>query len=212
MKQPGSMPGLEELGRVRLSENFFMRDFLYSEISNFFGIPNIPHYPDIAVQAGTQLCEQLLEPLRSAFGHVAIRSAYRSPEVNAYGNKHGHNCASNEANFADHIWDYRDAKGRLGATACVVLPWFADRYQDKGDWQKLAWWIHDHLPYNSLCFFPKLWAVNVNWREYPQRRIDSYAAPKGVLTKPGMDNHGGLHSEFFEGLPAAPKWISGECQ
>ncbi len=111
MKQPGSMQGLEELGRVRLSENFFMRDFLYSEISNFFGIPNIPHHPEVAVQAGTQLCEQLLEPLRSAFGHVAIRSAYRSPEVNAYGNKHGHNCASNEANFADHIWDYRDAKG-----------------------------------------------------------------------------------------------------
>mgnify|MGYP003581915723 FL=1 len=29
---------LEELGRVRLSKNFFMRDFLYSEIAAWHGI------------------------------------------------------------------------------------------------------------------------------------------------------------------------------
>lgn len=201
MRKPGSVEALENLGRVRLSENFYMRDFLYSEISNFCMIPNIPDYPDVAVEAGTQLCERLLEPLRSAFGHIAIRSAYRSPKVNAYGNENGHNCARNEVNYADHIWDYRDAEGRLGATACIVVPWFWDRYQSQGDWQRLAWWIHDHLPYNALCFFPRLWAVNINWREDPERRIDSYAVPNGLLTKPGMDNHGGPHVEWLEGLP-----------
>ena len=30
MRKPGSVKGLEELGRVRLSKNFFLRDFLYS--------------------------------------------------------------------------------------------------------------------------------------------------------------------------------------
>ena len=29
MRKPGSMKGLEELGRVRLSPSFFLRDFLY---------------------------------------------------------------------------------------------------------------------------------------------------------------------------------------
>ncbi|CTQ45314.1 MULTISPECIES: hypothetical protein [Roseibium] len=212
MKQPGSMKALEELGRKRLSENFYMRDFLYSEISNFFGIPNLPHYPDVAVEAGTQLCDKLLEPLRSAFGHIAIRSAYRSPEVNAFGNENGHNCASNEANYADHIWDYRDAERRLGATACVVVPWFWDRHQDEGDWQRLAWWIHDHLPYNSLWFFPRLWAVNINWRESPERRIVSYAVPKGVLTKPGMANHSGNHGEWLDGLPSFPADDAGDIR
>lgn len=201
MRKPGSMKGLEQLGRVRLSENFYMRDFLYSEISNFFGIPNIPHHPDLAIEAGTQLCQQLLEPLRSAFGHVAIRSAYRSPEVNDYGNKNNLNCARNEANYAHHIWDYRDADGHLGATACVVMPWVWDKYQAEGDWQRLAWWIHDHLPYNTLYFFPKLWAVNINWHEAPKRRIDSFCAPAGLLTKPGMANHQGDHSDWYKDFP-----------
>ena len=37
MRRPGSMRGLEALGRVRLSPNFFFRDFLYSEIADFHG-------------------------------------------------------------------------------------------------------------------------------------------------------------------------------
>ena len=37
MRKPASMKALEELGRVRLSPNFFMREMLYSEISNFHG-------------------------------------------------------------------------------------------------------------------------------------------------------------------------------
>jgi hypothetical protein len=51
MKKPLSMRALEDLGRVRLSENFFMRDFLYSEIGNFYGIQNIPDDPDLAIMA-----------------------------------------------------------------------------------------------------------------------------------------------------------------
>jgi hypothetical protein len=35
------MRGLENLGRVRLSTNFFMRDFLHSEIADFYGVANI---------------------------------------------------------------------------------------------------------------------------------------------------------------------------
>lgn len=37
MRRPGSVRGLEALGRERLSRHFFMRDFLYSEIGNFVG-------------------------------------------------------------------------------------------------------------------------------------------------------------------------------
>ena len=44
-KRPGSVKSLEDLGRVRLSENFFMRDFLYSEVANLYGLPNIPDDP-----------------------------------------------------------------------------------------------------------------------------------------------------------------------
>jgi hypothetical protein len=108
---------LEELGRVRLSRSFFMRDFLHGEIANFYGRPNIPDDPDLAIHVGKRLCEELLETLAATFGRIAIRSAYRSPTVNARGSEKGHNCSSNEKNYASHIWDKRDAAGFCGATA-----------------------------------------------------------------------------------------------
>ena len=49
MRTPRTVRGLEELSRVRLSRSFFMRDFLYSDISNLHGIPNLPADPDLAI-------------------------------------------------------------------------------------------------------------------------------------------------------------------
>ena len=202
MKKPTTIAALEKLGRVRLSKSFFMREFLYSEIANLHGMTNIPDDPDLAISTGTRLCEDLLEPLQDRFGRIAIRSAYRTPEVNGFGNKHNYSCARNESTWADHIWDRRDAMGRMGATATIVIPWFADHYEKGADWRSLAWWIHDHLPYSHLYFFPLRAAFNIRWREDPERRIDSYIAPKGTLTKRGMANWDGTHADeyaWFEG-------------
>lgn len=181
MLQPRSVKSLESLGRVRLSQSFFMRDFLYSEISNFFGIPNIPSNPDLAIENGKRLCEELLEPLQVTFGRIAIRSAYRSEQVNALGNEKKLGCGSNESNFARHIWDRLDKNGHRGAMACIVIPWFTDRYEAGADWRSLAYWIHNHLPYGELQFFPRICAFNIGWHEAPQRRIDSYIKPSGTL-------------------------------
>jgi len=202
MRKPMSVEALEKFGRERLSKSFFMRDFLYSDISQMHGIPNVPDDRELAIKAGRRLCQELLEPLQNHFGRIAIRSAYRSAAVNQYGHENKLNCASNQRNAADHIWDLRDKNGCMGATACIVVPWFHDRYKQSGDWQKLAWWIHDHLPYSTMYFFPKLWAVNLQWHERPERRIDSYPSPKGCLTKPGMKNHEGSHAHEYVGLPA----------
>ena len=158
------MRALENLGRVRLSPNFYFRDFLYSEIANFYGIPNIPENPDFAIATGRNLCRELLEPLQATFGRIAVRSGYRAPEVTAYGNSRGES-ARIEANAAYHIWDLPDEKGLKGAGACIVIPWFADRYEEGADWRSLAWWIHDHLPYAHMQFFPKLCAFNIQWHE-----------------------------------------------
>ena len=119
------MKSLEKLGRVRLSAHFFMRDMLYSEIASFHGIPNIPDDPRLAIAAGTRLCEELLEPLHATFGHVSIRSAFRSVAVNDYGaarSRKGYNCSRTSWTHARHVWDRRDADGFMGATACIVLP------------------------------------------------------------------------------------------
>ena len=199
MRTPQSVTSLENLGRVRLSENFFMRDFLYSEIANFYGKPNIPREPDLAIAVGKKLCEELLEPLQATFGRVAVRSAYRSEEINALGNERGHNCGSNDSNYAAHIWDRRDSEGLSGAMACVVLPWFTERYEKGADWRTLAYWIHDHLPYSQLQFFPKLCAFNLGWHEKPKRAVYSFIEPKGQLFRGAP--HELNYKQLYAGFP-----------
>ena len=76
MRKPASMKALKTLGRIRLSEHFFMREMLYSEIASFHGVPNIPDDPDLAIAAGTRLCEELLEPL-----HATSEKGRRSMEA-----------------------------------------------------------------------------------------------------------------------------------
>ncbi len=122
MRKPGSVDSLEKLGRVRLSKNFFLRDFLYSEIANFYGIPNIPEDPDLAIEAGRHLCEELLESLQDTFGRISIRSAYRSATVNQLGNDKGNNCASNEKNPARHIWDQAEREGFVREACSLNTP------------------------------------------------------------------------------------------
>ena len=198
MRTPQSVNSLEDLGRVRLSPSFFMRDFLYSEIANFYGVQNIPEDPDLAIEVGKALCQELLEPLETAFGRIAVRSAYRSPAVNQLGNDKKHNCGSNESNFAGHIWDKRDAQGHKGAMACIVIPWFTDKYKAGADWRGLAYWIHDQLPYSQLQFFPMLCAFNIGWHEKPAKSIYSYIEPKGLLFReqPAVGQHSSLYSGF----------------
>lgn len=184
MRAPRTMWSLETLGRVRLGRHFYMRDFLYSEIGNIHRIPNIPENPDLAIANGHRLCEELLDPLTETFGRIAIRSGYRSPVLNRYGNENKLNCARNDANYGHHIWDRQGADG-AGAGTSLAIPWFTDRFEAGRDWRDLAWWIHDHLPYSDLWFFPRLCAMNLSWRAHPRRTISSYIAPKGMLLRSG---------------------------
>ena len=184
--RPNTLDGLTRLGRVQLSRNFFMRDFLNSEIGAHHHLSNLPHDPNLAILAGRMLAETLLEPLVETFGPIVIRSAYRSPEVNGFGAENGLGCSSNERNRAGHIWDLRDSSGRMGATVSVVIPWFARRYDAGRDWRDLAWWLYDHLPPHDLYFFPVRAAFNIGLRDRDQRNsIGSYIAPKGRLLKAG---------------------------
>lgn len=200
MKSVSSYSALDKLGRVRLSRHFFMRDFLYSEIGAHHGVRNVPDNPELAIEAGRHLCEELLEPLNATFGRIAVRSAFRSCDVNALGNEKKLNCASNESNYAGHIWDRRDADDGMGATACIVVPWFMDQYQSGVDWRSLAYWIHDHLPYSEMQFFDGqgMCAFNLSWHQSPKKNITSWMKPR-VLMKDGHDESG--FSDWYEDFP-----------
>lgn len=196
MRRPASMWSLETLGRERLSRHFWMREFLYSEIGNFHEISNIPDDPDLALERGRAFATTLLDPLEETFGRIFVRSGYRSARLNAFGNAHKLNCARNDYPLECHIWDLPD---RPVAGASIVIPWFADRYARGRDWRDLAWWLHDHLDYSEIWFFPKLCAFNIAWRPDPLRRIDSYIAPKGTLLKAGHaapDGRAAAYADF----------------
>jgi hypothetical protein len=176
---------LEDLGRVRLSRNFFMRDFLYSETANHFALRNVPDNPDLAIEAGRHLCEELLEPLQATFGRVHIRSAFRSESVNAFCGAQGLNCAPNDRARGAHIWDSPAANGAKGAMACIVLPWLVDAVAGGLDWHQMAWWIHDRLPYGAAIFYRPLYAFNLAWSETPMRvLVDRISEPNAQLVPP----------------------------
>ena len=180
MRKPASMWSLETLGRVQLSKYFYMREFLYSEIGNMHQIQNIPSNPDLAIARGRAFCSALLDPLEETFGRVGVRSGYRSPELNRFGNENRLNCARITYPLECHIWDLPDVEV---AGASIVLPWFSQQYDEGREWRDLAYWLYDHLPFAEVWFFPKLCAFNLSWRPSTPRRIDSYIAPKGTLVK-----------------------------
>jgi hypothetical protein len=166
MPKKWSYAELEAFGRVRLSENFYMREFLHSEIAQIYGLVNAPNDLELAIEAGSMLCAHVLEPLQQKWGKIHIRSGYRASQVNALGNQKKLNCSDNEKNIAAHIWDERDSKGFLGATACIVIPAYHDYYESTQDWASLAWWIHEYIPdYYELCFFKEQCSFNIRWYE-----------------------------------------------
>lgn len=189
----------EEIGRIRLSESFFFRDFLHSEIAAATGISNLPNDVDAAVWVGRRLCQEVLEPLQSLLGPIRIRSGYRSERINAWGNNNRLGCATNESNYGRHIWDRADENGARGAMACVVIPALADHYEQTGDWQSFAWFLHDHLPYSEMTFFTRLAAFNIGWSERPRRTIDSFIAPaKGYLVRHDLFGSSSSNAEKYE--------------
>ena len=69
-----SLQSLENLGRTRLSPDFFLRDFLHSEVAEVEGLGNFPEDDALLVQAGENLCEQVLEPIQAVLRRAFLRS------------------------------------------------------------------------------------------------------------------------------------------
>lgn len=176
---------LEELGRIRLSQNFFMRDFLHSELSTAFNILNIPDDLELAVFAGSKLCEEILEPLTEKYGRIHIRSGYRRAKINEFGFRRRLKCSSNEKNYAYHIWDHKDQNGFMGAAACIVIPGLINNPNIEETQTKLAEWIVANTDFHRLTFFTKNMAFNIGWHQKPLKDVLVYNPRKRWLMKKG---------------------------
>ncbi|WP_108462320.1 hypothetical protein [Devosia naphthalenivorans] len=185
---------LDSFGRVRLSRHFFMRDFLYSEVAAKHGINNVPDDPDLAIATGKRLCTEVLEPIVSMFGPIAIRSGFRSAKLNEFASAHRLQCASNEKNFAYHIWDHRDVQGHSGAAACIVVPWVIDNLQ-QSRLDDFALFLHERLNYHRMVFFRSHATLNIGWHEAPRREILSYWPKPRTVLRVGQAAQGSLSLE-----------------
>lgn len=162
---------LEKIGRIRLSNNFYMRQFLYSEIGAAFGIINTPTNLDLTVEVGERLCNQILEPIIQEFGPIIVRSGYRSAKLNQFGSTNRLNCASNKNNYAHHIWDHLDLNGCKGGSACIVIPALVDMSDNKQAVRQIVKFSQTSLNFNYMTFYSNDLAFNIGWHEKPNALI-----------------------------------------
>lgn len=203
---------LDRIGRIRLSESFFFREFLYSEIAQVHAIVNAPVDLELAEFSGKHLCNEILEPLQSKVGRVWVRSGYRSGQLNTLGNQLKLNCASNVKNRARHIWDLKDEQGFAGASACIVIPRWLDYYHESNDWVSLALWLAHHIPaFDEMCFFKNQCAFNIRWYEgKPNKTIKTYIPDplsgkcSNLMTK-GKVNEGYGYKEVADRIDLADR-------
>lgn len=174
---------LDKLGWVRLSQHFYMRQFLHSEIGIAYGIPNMPDDPELAIETGTVLCEKVLEPIVKQFGPIIIRSGYRSPALNDFGFRNRLMCGSNADNAAFHIWDHLSKGGHKGAAACIVVPGIKQYETELETRQAFANWIDANLDYTGVTFFKRGHSLNIGWSENPTRSIYNLPTSR-YLVKP----------------------------
>ena len=87
--------------------------------------------------------------------------------------------------------------------ACIVIPYIADLYEkDSTVWRKIAWYIHDQLPYDRMLFHPNLCAINLGWSDLPRKIVQSYIKDGGpAFPKRGEPAFSGDHSKEYGDLP-----------
>lgn len=64
---------------MKLSENFYLREFTKSQTAERKGIKNIPNKNQI--ENLQELCENVLQPIRNEFGSFTPSSGFRCPEL-----------------------------------------------------------------------------------------------------------------------------------
>ncbi|MFN3225638.1 MAG: peptidase M15 [Hyphomicrobiales bacterium] len=121
---------------------------------------------DEPARSPAELCERILEPIVALYGPIIIRSGFRSAAINAFGHQNGLSCASNEKNYGRHIWDHPDSDGRVGASACIIIPAFNAGATELTSREELASLLKDRTPCDHITFFKRDNAFNIGWKEH----------------------------------------------
>jgi len=137
---------LEEAKHIRLSENFTLDEFLYSDTAIRLGIDN--SIPERYIRNIQYLVDTILQPLRNRIGPIRILSGYRSPELSI---KLGSSTHSNH---------------------CFGLAADIEPYKRETSLTEILTYIEENCNYKELIaeYFPYGW-VHVAAQQYNNRHI-----------------------------------------
>jgi len=156
-----NLKDLQAFGCLQLSKSFFVRDFLYSEAADYYGIPNLPQKPELMVITGREFCRRILEPLSATFGPLHIRTGYLADEI----------CAITEYPSDPFQWDRIEGDDGIGAGAEIVIPGRPEQLFDQGIWQNIANWISERLPIHQVLFNLNRRTITISWHSCPERAV-----------------------------------------
>ncbi len=171
MTDKGINSYVRKLARVRLSQSFFMRDFLYSDITVEREETNVPIRSELAVIAGRELCRTILEPLAQTFGGLTIVCGYLNPT----------HCRLNRRDPKVHCWGFLDDNETIVAGASIYLPWFMDQHSLATDGKYLAGWVIQNLPCDHVLLDCDDNSIILCWT--PKPRLLTRTRHKGVTTE-----------------------------
>ena len=95
----------------------------------------------------------------------------------------------------------------MGATACVVIPWFVQYLEARSEmfWKAMAWWMHDHLPCSEVMFCHNqdfnYGAFNIPWYETDVRRSIQCTVHRSLTKQSKPDYEPGVHASEYPGFP-----------
>ena len=131
-----------------LTNNFSLHEMIKGETASRRDMDNYPHSDEVLANL-TTLCEQVLQPLRDAYGvGIKVNSGYRSPDVNAAvgGSRTSDHCKGQAADIeiagvpnaelAQYIADNFDYTQ-------LILEYFTPGIPDSG-------WVHVSYDSNNL--------------------------------------------------------------
>lgn len=113
--------------RTRLSQNFILRDFLYSARAEVLGQHNRPSDdPEMVVTAGKKMCADILEPMLARFGRFAITYGYQNRTLIEAGYP-----KSKPHSSSPHQWDRGTFGNRVYARVDILPFCVEDGHVDK---------------------------------------------------------------------------------
>lgn len=178
---------LGALGKVRLSSNFMMRDFLFSSECDAMGISNFPENPEMVIRAGRELCTRLLEPILDHFGRFSITFGYQCREgVEARWSKKKK--LENSKSSSPHQWD-RGTFGDQVYARVDILPFcIEDGLVSK---QEFGYWLMNNLDVDLLMMWKGSNICCMSISPKPRRIWFEWGSP--ALGQPRRETFMGSH-------------------